>query len=146
MLITKRLGPGLVCWSLCAVIVLSVFRPRSAEAQTEIHRCTGADGGVVFSQLPCEDSAPKPKADEEPENEGPTVDGSPDEWNPFEADADFVPRADDPQAAAERAACKKKYRDAIDVIDAEILREYSPDKADDYKQRLLALTAELRRC
>ncbi len=44
------------------------------------------------------------------------------------------------------STCKKHYRDAIDAIDAEIGREYSPDKAEQYKQQLLLLTRELRRC
>ena len=50
------------------------------------------------------------------------------------------------RSSEQTAACKKRYRDAIDEIDAEILRDYRPEQADRYKQRLLALTRQLRRC
>lgn len=126
-----------VCWQVSAV------------AQTEIHRCADADGAIVFSQLPCDDVAPT-AAEPDTVAESPEVDEPSTEWNPFNTvpDSDSINDrvADTPELEAERAACKKRYRDAIDVIDAEILEDYKPEKADDYKQRLLALTAELRRC
>jgi len=52
----------------------------------------------------------------------------------------------EPELETNRSACKKRYRDAIDAIDAEINREYSPDKGEQYKQRLLVLTRKLRQC
>jgi hypothetical protein len=55
--------------------------------------------------------------------------------------------AEETQASqAEREACQKPIRDAIDVIDAEIGREYTPEKAEQFKQRLLELTRQLRQC
>ena len=51
-----------------------------------------------------------------------------------------------PRSSEQTAACKKRYRDAIDEIDAEILRDYRPDQAESYKQRLLVLTRQLRKC
>lgn len=56
------------------------------------------------------------------------------------------PPEEDPAPTSNRAACQKRYRDAIDAIDLEIRREYSADKADEYKRRLLELTRKLRRC
>ena len=52
----------------------------------------------------------------------------------------------EPESEASRAACRKRYRDAIDAIDAEIGRDYSRDKGEQYKQRLLVLTRKLRQC
>jgi hypothetical protein len=56
------------------------------------------------------------------------------------------PPQEEPELQTNRSACRKRYRDAIDAIDAEIGREYSPDKAEQYKQRLLILTRKLRQC
>jgi hypothetical protein len=53
---------------------------------------------------------------------------------------------EEPELETNGSACKKHYRDAIDAIDAEIGREYSPDKAEQYKQQLLLLTRKLRQC
>ena len=114
----------------------------TAMAQTPIHQCKDAEGGVVYSQLPCKDEEP---AKEEPAEEA---------VQPVSQEALFVAselRAPDSEAAEPEsdentAACKKRYRDEIDEIDAEIRREYTPDKDAEYKQRLLALTRALRAC
>ena len=57
-----------------------------------------------------------------------------------------APKQASPDSESDRLACKKRYRDAIDIIDAEIGREYTADKAEHYKQRLLLLTRKLRQC
>ncbi len=113
-----------------------------ANAQTEIHKCTDADGGIVYSQLPC---APvKPDVVEEDEAEESAEE---DTSTATEVELIAEPVEDRlPKTADELAACKKLYRDQIDAIDAEIQREYSQEKADDYKQRLLQLTRQLRQC
>ena len=43
-------------------------------------------------------------------------------------------------------ACKKQHRDAIDEIDAEMRRGYSSEQGEVYRQRLRALTEQLRAC
>ena len=43
-------------------------------------------------------------------------------------------------------ACKKRYRDQIDAIDAEMRTAFSPEQGDVYKERLLALTRQIRAC
>jgi len=60
----------------------------------------------------------------------------------------LIPEApqETPDMEQSRSACKKHYRDTIDAIDAEIGREYSPDKTEQYKQQLLLLTRKLRQC
>lgn len=102
---------------------------------TEIYRCTDAEGNVAFLQFPC----PAEKVEV--------------------AEADKDANADEltepspaPQVPSSRAAdepvedCKKRYRDQIDEIDAEILIAYSPEESEMYKERLLALTRQLRAC
>ena len=110
-------------------------------AQTEIHKCTDADGGVVYSQLPC--APEEPDVVEEEEAGAADEEATPVNEAPF-----IVAQVDEgpPKTAEELAACKKQYRDQIDAIDAEIQREYAEEKADDYKQRLLQLTRQLRQC
>lgn len=76
--------------------------------------------------------------------------------NPGEIDVDSSllqaePFAPDP-AAGEAAAnetdeqCRKRYRDAIDAVEAEMFQDYSLEKATAYRRRLLALTQRLRQC
>ena len=114
----------------------------STLAQTEIHKCTDADGGIVYSQLPC---APQDQEGDDQNQDEKTADGIAAEYVP---ESTVVLQASDglPKSAEEVAECKKRYRDQIDAIDAEIQREYSEEKADDYKQRLLQLTRQLRQC
>lgn len=61
------------------------------------------------------------------------------------------PRQNRPVASTLRSAemvaqCKKKYRDAIDAIDAEMRRGYSSEQGEAYRQRLRVLTEQLRAC
>jgi hypothetical protein len=124
------------------LIVASLSLLDSATAQTEIHKCTDADGGIVYSQLPCAPQKSVEPEKTEPDEKAETAEQvsamreSPVTENPQEQ----------PESEANRAACKKRYRDAIDAIDVEIGREYSPEKGEQYKQQLLALTRNLRQC
>jgi len=119
------------------VIFVGICLVNTASAQTQIYKCTDANGGIVYSQLPCvtEEAV-------EAESE-PTVTTNPE---PAPAPAPVEVAQEEPELDESRAACKKRHRDAIDAIDAEIGREYSPDKAAQYKQRLLLLTRKLRDC
>ena len=133
--------------SRVSVILLAVFSVAcwlsgTATAQTEIHKCTDADGGIVYSQLPC--APEKPAGNDTAEQEEPTQALEPDTFT-YELRA-TESEVQEPKSAEEVAACKKRYRDAIDVIDAEIGRDYSNDQADNYKLRLLELTRQLRQC
>lgn len=116
-----------------------------ATAQTEIHKCTDAEGGIVYSQLPC---APVKPAKPDDDAKAAAPEGR-EETAPFSTEDELAVLQTEERpsrTAEETAACKKQYRDQIDAIDAEIQREYSQDKADDYKQRLLQLTRQLRQC
>ena len=124
------------------VIVACSFWLHTATAQTEIHKCTGPDGGIVYSQLPC-----MPQKDAAPEKTEP--DEKTEIVQPISEELELSDNQDsqeEPKSAAARATCMKQYRDAIDVIDAEIGRDYSSEKSDQYKERLLVLTRQLRQC
>ena len=129
-----RLRFGLIVVSFCAL--------NTASAQTQIHKCTDADGGVVYSQLPCAPQKPVESEKTEPDAKVESAIPVPSEE---ELPTTDVPQ-EEPESKTNRSACKKRYREAIDAIDAEISSEYSPDKAEHYKQRLLLLTRKLRQC
>jgi len=131
------------------LLALCLFSLKPAGAQTEIHKCTDADGGVVYSQLPC-----APMKATQTETAEPSDTAVPSEAAlPLEIAELFETSETEQEAAREepalqvdKSSCKKHYRDAIDAIDAEIGREYTPEKAEQYKQRLLRLTTGLRQC
>ena len=128
-----------------SLIVASLCLLNTATAQTEIHKCTDDDGGIVYSQLQCPPQKSVEAEKTEPDEEADKA------QNAEPVSAERAPPVIDslqekPESEANRAACKKRYRDAIDVIDAEIRRDYTPEKGEQYKQRLLALTRKLRQC
>lgn len=125
---------------LLILLPIVLCAPGLGFAETTIHQCKDADGGVVYSQLPCKDEVPA-KSDEPVENEEPAQSENA-VAEPPEPDDTYV----DARSGESRSACKKRYRDEIDLIDAEIRREYTPEKDAEYKQRLLALTRKLREC
>jgi len=128
--------------SVALIAVLAWLVMGAADAQTEIYKCTDADGGIVYSQLPC---APEKPDDPEEVQVEDAPDSPADEYDYAELVAQQA-EAGPPKSEEEVAACKKRYRDQIDAIDLEIQREYSQEKADDYKRRLLELTRQLRQC
>lgn len=125
-----------------SLIVASLCLLDTATAQTEIHKCTDADGGIVYSQLPC-----APQKSVEPEKTEPDEKAETAEQVSAKRESSVTENPQEkPGLEANRAACKKRYRDSIDGIDAEIGRGYSPEKGEQYKQQLLALTRKLRQC
>lgn len=127
-----RFGLAAVCFCLAG----------PASAQTQIHKCTDANGGVVYSQLPCVSQKAEESEKTEPEAK---VESEPPASAMREPPESEAPDGE-PELETSKSACKKRYRDAIDVIDAEINLDYTPEKAEQYKQRLLVLTRELRQC
>ena len=101
----------------------------------EIFRCEDPEGGVVFQQTPCPEPEPEePEPDEEVADEAPVM--------AYEAEPAARPPAD-PEVVA---ACKKRHRDAIDAIDAEMRAGFTPQQGEVFKQRLRLLTEKLRAC
>lgn len=124
------------------LIFMTCIAPCTVLAETQIYTCKSKNGGVMYSQLPCRDEVPA-KAEEPAESE------AIEEPSTTTDIIEFLPPDTPPDDAAtreSRAACKKRYREEIDAIDAEIQREYSKENDGDYKQRLLALTRKLRAC
>lgn len=132
----------------CGLVLVCASLLNTADAQTDIHRCSDADGNVVFSQLPCEDEAPDQAEEAEPEAQPDAETDVQIDASPTDATATpvFIDEPLETKSEEEVAACKKRYRDAIDAIDAEIASDYSPENAEQYKERLLALTRQLRAC
>ena len=120
----------------------------AAAGQAEIYKCTDEDGNIMYSQLPCENEKPVGTVSADSNNPS-TDDNSEDELTEQEEDEDTeipVAAENDSTQSEAVAECKKRYRDAIDEIDAELSRDFQPEQADAYKQRLLELTRKLRQC
>lgn len=123
-----------------AVALLLVTATYISDVQAEIYRCTGDDGNMVFSQVPCA------KEPEEVKEEDATEDSEAaeaDEAAPLNTDVDGTNHVRDSGSIAQ---CKKPYRDAIDAIEARMLNGYTVDQGEAYKKQLLGLTKGLRRC
>jgi len=106
----------------------------------EIHKCTDDDGNVAYLQLPCPAKAAEPieptAADEGAEVEEPAA---PESVEP-------VPLPSSRQPGEPLAACKKRYRDQIDAVEAELFATDVATQGEAYKERLLALAQQLRAC
>ena len=99
-------------------------------AQADIYKCRDEHGNVAYLQTPC----PVKKAEEPPATEQ-------DEEVP---ESSPVPTSRRPGESLDD--CKKRYRDQIDEIDAEMQTAFSPEQGAVYKERLLEFTRELRAC
>jgi hypothetical protein len=83
--------------------------------------------------------SPEPKADESLTEAIPAEDFEPAEVVSYEPVASN-------RSAEEVEACKEPHRDAIDNIEAEMLRGYSAEQGEIYKQELRTLTQAMRAC
>ena len=57
-----------------------------------------------------------------------------------------TPRVENSRSGEMAQQCKKRYRDRIDAIDAEMRRGYSSAQGEAYREQLRVLTQQLRRC
>jgi len=117
-------------------------------AHAEIYKCTDEYGNVAYLQTPCpakkvEETAVTHDADariaEAAQGEEMT-ESSPEP----QSTETHIPSSRQPGEPLED--CKKRYRDQIDKIDAEIPTALSPEQGEVYKERLIALTQQLRAC
>ena len=127
-----------------AVLIAAV----SPAAHAEIFKCTDEFGNVAYLQTPCpaeevEESATADDNDERVVEEAQVEDVTelPIELRPAVTQVPSSRRPDE-----QLDACKKRYRDQIDAIDAEIRTAFSPSQGDEYKARLKVLTRQLRAC
>ncbi|MDH4047909.1 MAG: hypothetical protein OEW68_00105 [Gammaproteobacteria bacterium] len=114
----------------------------------EIHRCTDEYGNVAFLQLPCPvesreavEASDESDSNNDDEEEG---DGNPKAWPESEVPPPPVPSSRLTGELLED--CKKRYRDRIDEIDAEMRTGFSLEQGEMYKEKLRALTQQLRAC
>jgi hypothetical protein len=103
------------------------------KAQADIYKCTDEHGNVAYLQTPCPAEVVK---------ETPSVQ----EVEKSEDTTEPPPEPPSSQPDESLEACKKRFRDQIDAIDAELGASISPEQADAYKERLLVLTRQLRAC
>ena len=106
------------------------------DAHAEIYACEGDDGVMSYQDQPCpeptesaKDAGSQPAAEPEspPRTPEPRTETSP-------ADPELV------------AACKKRYRDEIDRLFAELQQGIEAEEQDDYRERARALSQQLSRC
>jgi len=130
------------------ILVIALFL--SFQARAEIYKCTDDEGNPVFQQMPC--AQKKPVEDEAEETT--TSDAGDENDDPVESveaitAANYkgaVPLPEDPNPPEVVQLCKKKYRDAIDAIDAEMSQNFSSEQGEANRQRLQVLTRQLRAC
>ncbi len=113
-----------------SVFLLFVFAATAANADVEIHKCIDADGNVAYQQIPC----PVEKAETEAPEVAEAIEETP--------QAAVVSNRSD----TEIEACKDPLRDAIDAIEVEMLRGFSPQEGEEFKAKLRTLTQKMRAC
>lgn len=118
-----------------------LFAALMPTAHAEIYKCTDEHGNVAYLQTPCPVKKLEETAVIEDAEEPEYVPESTPEPQPAEA---RTPSSRLPNEALDD--CKKRYRDQIDEIDAELGVSLSPAQAEVYKQSLLSLTRQLRAC
>ena len=102
-----------------------------------------AQGNVAYQQTPC--PVAKEKLKEKPEaTELPEATKSPEATELPEATES--PEQLEGLAVQDIEACKEPLRDAIDEIEAEMLRGFSAQQGEDFKAKLRTLTQEMRAC
>lgn len=122
-------------------ISLLVLLSGASLASSDIHKCVDEDGNVAYQQTPCpapvESERLAPEPSEEPESL-PVATDSP------QVVSEHV--SVEPKNPEDVEACKIPLREAIDEIEAEMLRGYPAEKGEEFKQELRALTQEMRAC
>ena len=118
--------------SLITFLLLVTF---SANADIEIYKCVDADGGIAYQQTPCP-----------VEKKNPVVVEQSEQAEELEEDAPSQVPVVSNQTHEEVEACKDPLRDAIDAVEAEMLRGFSPDQGEEFKVKLRTLTQEMRAC
>lgn len=116
-------------------------------AQGVIHKCVDEHGNIAFQDSPCPEAAAAPQPD---------TAAAPAEMDKFPApervqevepeDVVSYEPVVSTRSVEEVEACKEPHRDAIDAIEAEMLRGYSAEQGETFKQELRTLTQAMRAC
>ena len=123
--------------SVSLILLVAALTPA---ARADIYKCKDEHGNVAYLQTPC----PIEKAVETPVTDD--TDAKIAELVQDEEVTEPLPEPLSRQPGEQLNDCKKRYRDQIDEIDAEMLTAFSPEQGAAYKERLLALTKQLRAC
>ena len=116
-----------------SIFLLFLLAALLANAESEIYKCVDADGNVAYQQTPC----PIVKEEAEIVEVVEVVE--------VVEEAPQAP-AQSNQTHEEIEACKDPLREAIDEIEAEMLRGFSPEQGEEFKVKLRTLTQEMRAC
>jgi hypothetical protein len=111
--------------SLFALLLLGL-----SPVHADIYKCMDPEGNVAYQQTPCpveKKEAPVDQAEAEESDE-------------------VEPPAIDNRSHEDVEECKDPLRDAIDDIDAEMLRGYTAAQGEGFKVKLRTLTQEMRAC
>ena len=126
-----------VLLSVSLILLVAALMPA---AHAEIYKCKDEHGNVAYLQTPC----PVEKAEETPADDD--TDAEVAEQVQDEMVTESLPAPSSRQPDEQINDCKKRYRDQIDEIDAEMLTAFSREQGAAYKARLLELTKQLRAC
>ena len=126
-----------VLLSVSLILLIGALTPA---AHAEIYKCKDEYGNVAYLQTPC----PVEKTEETPATND--TDAKIAELVRDEEVTESLPEPSSRRPSEQLKDCKKRYRDQIDEIDAEMLTAFSPEQGAAYKERLLALTKQLRAC
>lgn len=129
------------CLILLALLILPTV---SVADDAVINRCLLDDGTIAFQELPCAEPQPDQEQPRAPEQTAPASDSLSFE-NPFDNPEPYI-QPSPPLPSKDRAACEKKTREAIDLIDAELNQSRDEGDRETYLAELLQLTAQLREC
>jgi len=120
---------------IALLLMLAIAAPASAE----IFKCQDEEGNVAYLDTPCPEAK---RQDAEPVKQ---ADAAADE-RVDEAAADDAMPAAEMKSLEEIEACKEPLRDSIDAIEGEMLRGYTAEEGEAFKQRLRVLTQKMRAC
>lgn len=120
---------------LASLLTLLLLVAASVNAESEIHKCVDADGNIAYQQTPCPVEKKKTEVVELPE-----------EMKALQEEQLPQAPAVSNRTHEEVEACKDPLRDAIDEVEAEMLRGFSPDQSEEFKAKLRTLTQEMRAC
>ena len=123
-----------VLLSASLILLIATLTPA---AHAEIYKCKDEYGNVAYLQTPC----PVEETEETPATDAEIVEPAQDEEV-----AESLPEPSSRRPSEQLNDCKKRHRDQIDEIDAEMQTAFSPEQGAAYKEELLALTKQLRAC
>ena len=123
-------------WTSLTALLLS-----APLASSDIHKCVDEDGNVAYQQTPC----PEP-VESEPLVPVPALEEESPPATAAEPPADPEPAIAELKKPADVEVCKIPLREAIDEIEAEMLRGYSAERGEEFKQELRVLTEAMRAC